>query len=286
MDKTIKLPDGRRLSYAENGDPKGTPILFFHGTPSSRYLRFPDDSFTGSLGIRLITIDRPGFGLSDHQPNRQLLDWPDDVEALANALEIDRFAVAGISGGGPYVLTCAYKLPHRITKAGSISGVGPTDVEELYDDMYPERKKAVKLARSAPWLLKPLIGLTHNPQRNIEKYFQDVFDKSCQSDQEILNRPEIKSLMIKSWLEGTRQGVGGFACDGIIMSHPWGFNLEDIQVKVLMWHGDADTSTPLVMAEYITSRIPDCQLKVYPGEGHFLLFKKWEEILTSLVSLQ
>jgi pimeloyl-ACP methyl ester carboxylesterase len=282
MDKAIKLPDGRQLSFAEYGVPHGKPVFFFHGTPSSRYLRYPDDTLTESLGVRLITIDRPGFGLSDPLPNRKLLDWPGDVQALADSLKIDEFVVAGISGGGPYVSACAYKLPHRITRAGIISGGGPTDEEDLYADMYPERKMAVKIARSAPWLLKPLIGLTHNPQRNIEKYFQGIVAKSCQSDQGILNRPEMKSLMKKNWLEGTRQGVGGFVRDGIIMSLPWGFRLEDIQVPVHIWHGDADTSIPLVMAQYIADRIPGCRLTVYPGEGHFLLFDHWEEILTSL----
>ena len=90
--------------------------------------------------------------------------------------------------------------------------------------------------------------------------------------------------MKKNWLEGPRQGVGGFARDGIIMSHPWGFRLEDIQVPVHIWHGDADTSTPLVMAQYIAGKIPNCQLTVFPGEGHFLLFDHWAEILTMLIS--
>ena len=284
MDNTIRLPDGRQLSFAEYGDSQGKPVFFFHGTPSSRLLRHPNDAITKSLGIRLITIDRPGFGLSDPLPKRQLLDWPEDVAALADALDIDRFAVAGISGGGPYVLACAYKLPQRVAKAGSISGVGPTDFDENFRDMYPERKLAISLARLAPWLLKPLIGLTHNPQRNIEKYFEGIVKKSSKSDQEILNRPEMKSLMKKNWLEGTHQGVGGFVREGIIMSHPWGFRLEEIQIPVHIWHGDADTSTPQVMAQYIAGKIPDCQLTVFPGEGHFLLFDHWAEILTTLVS--
>jgi len=284
LDFSIHLADGRRLSYAENGDSKGTPIFFFHGTPSSRYLRNPDDSITEALGIRLITIYRPGFGQSEHPPNRKLLDWPDDVESLANALEIDQFAVAGFSGGGPYALACAYKLPHRITKAGVISGVGPTDLSVHIEDMYLERRLAISLARSLPWLLKPIIRIANNPQRNIEKYFQDVFKKSHAADQEILNRPEIKTLMKMNWLEGTRQGVGGFARDGIIIANQWGFNFEGIQSDVLMWHGDVDTSTPLVMAKFLAKHIPNCQLTIFHGEGHFLLFDHWEEIFTILAS--
>jgi len=160
----ICLPDGRLLAYAQHGDLNGKPVFFFHGTPSSRFLRHPDDVLTSSLGIRLITIDRPGFGLSDSYPNRKLLDWPDDVAAVADVLGIERFAISGLSGGGPYAAACAYKIPHRVTMAGIICGVGPTDLPEHVALMYPIRRLGVRLARSAPWLLRPLIWATQNPQ--------------------------------------------------------------------------------------------------------------------------
>jgi pimeloyl-ACP methyl ester carboxylesterase len=80
----------------------GKPVVFFQGTPSSRLFHRPDESIALSLGARIIAIDRSGFGLSDFQPGRMLLDWPHDVVALADALKIDRFAVVGISGGGPF----------------------------------------------------------------------------------------------------------------------------------------------------------------------------------------
>src|SRR5512139_3720722 len=104
----IQLRDRRSLSCAEYGDPQGKPVLFFHGTPSSRLFRHPDDSIAASLGVRLITVDRPGFGLSDPKPGRILLDWTDDVIELADAFKIERFAVAGVSGGGPYAAACGY----------------------------------------------------------------------------------------------------------------------------------------------------------------------------------
>jgi pimeloyl-ACP methyl ester carboxylesterase len=285
MNKVIKLPNGRSLGYAQYGDQSGKPIIFFHGTPSSRLLRHPDDSLTESLRVHLVTIDRPGFGLSTYQPNRQLLDWPGDVATLADELGIERFAVAGISGGGPYVAACAYKIPHRLTVAGIISGVGPTDVDENIDEIYITRKAGVILARNAPWLLRPLIWLLQNPQRNPEKYYQKNLAQLSPADQEILRRPEIKSLLMKSWSEGTRRGIRGFTREGIIFSNPWGFQLEDIRVKVHIWHGNQDTSTPITMAQYIASRIPHGQLTIIPDKGHFLLFDHWEEILTTLTRL-
>jgi pimeloyl-ACP methyl ester carboxylesterase len=283
MTETITLPDRRTLAFLQSGDPAGKPVLFFHGSPGSRLLHHPDDSLTAALGVRLITIDRPGFGGSDYQPNRKLLDWPSDVTALVDKLGIKKFAVAGVSGGSPYVAACAYKLSDRLTVGGIISGVGPTDVAENVARIYKTRKGGIFLARHAPWLLRPLIWLLQNPQRGIEKYYLKILAESSFVDQEILRRPEIKSLVMASWNEGTINGMRGFTRDGIIFSLPWGFQLEDIRVKIHIWHGDKDTSTPLCMAKHLASLIRDCQLTVIPGKGHFLLFDHWSEILTTLI---
>ncbi len=110
-DNVLQLRDGRVLGYAEYGNPNGKPVFFFHGLPGSRRQRHPDNSIARELDARIVTIDRPGYGLSDFQPDRRLLDWPDDVAQLADALNIDQFAAIGLSGGGPYLLSCAYMMP-------------------------------------------------------------------------------------------------------------------------------------------------------------------------------
>ena len=107
----VRLSDGRTLAYTEYGDPRGTPVMFFHGTPGSRLFHHPDGSIATNLGARLVAIDRPGFGSSDPDPERTLTDWPADVTAVADALGIGELAVAGFSGGGPYVAACAAELP-------------------------------------------------------------------------------------------------------------------------------------------------------------------------------
>jgi pimeloyl-ACP methyl ester carboxylesterase len=90
-DNQIKLRDGRRLGYAEFGDPRGKPFLFFHGYPGSPWDGVETGHAAERLGVRLIAPDRPGMSLSDFQPNRRLLDWPQDVLELTNALELDHF---------------------------------------------------------------------------------------------------------------------------------------------------------------------------------------------------
>jgi pimeloyl-ACP methyl ester carboxylesterase len=167
----IRLPDGRALGYAEHGDPQGKPVIFFTGAPSSRFLHPPTEP-TEALGARLIVLERPGFGLSDFQPRRTLLDWPDDVAAAVDALGIERFAVAGISAGAPYAAACAYKIPRRLTRVAIISGVGPMDTPEAIEEMPRVRQLGTRVARTAPWLLTPILWLVSNPHRNPERFYE------------------------------------------------------------------------------------------------------------------
>ena len=118
---TITLPDGRRLGCAEYGDPDAMPVLYCHGFPSCRL----EPSMLPVSGIRLIALDRPGYGLSDPLPGRTLLDWPRDVAAAADALGLGRFAVAGVSGGAPYAAACAALLKDRVMGLALICGIAP-----------------------------------------------------------------------------------------------------------------------------------------------------------------
>jgi pimeloyl-ACP methyl ester carboxylesterase len=143
-DRTISLPDGRYLGFAEYGAPAGKTLLYFHGHPGARYeARFLADSACRA-NMRLIGIDRPGMGLSTYQSGRQLVDWPGDVAALADRLGLERFAVVGFSGGGPYALACAHSIPERLISCGVISGTCPTGFVLSF------------LAAWLPWLMLPL----------------------------------------------------------------------------------------------------------------------------------
>lgn len=120
---TIKLPDGRRMGYAEYGDAHGLPVLFCHGSAGSRLSVSDEMAQTlQALNVRLIAPDRPGYGLSDPMPERTLLDWPQDVSALINALGIKRFRVMGYSMGAPYALACAQALSEMVAGVSIIGG--------------------------------------------------------------------------------------------------------------------------------------------------------------------
>ena len=144
-DRTIRLRDGRRLGYAEWGDRGGWPLLYFHGWPGSRLEARLGDEAARTKGVRLIAVDRPGMGLSDYEPGRTLVDWPDDVLELAAALALERFAVLGISGGGPYAAVCAWKLAGQLKRAGIVSCLAPPDVSGVIAGMSRRNRLAFQL---------------------------------------------------------------------------------------------------------------------------------------------
>src|SRR5689334_22999351 len=121
----LRLADGRDLAWCERGTPAGTPVFVFHGLPGSRLQRHPDESISTALNARIILTDRPGFGMSSPHPGRTLADWPADVAALADHLGIERFALMGVSGGGPSGCACAAMLGDRVTRAAIVNSVGP-----------------------------------------------------------------------------------------------------------------------------------------------------------------
>jgi len=159
IDNQIKLRDGRSLGYAEYGNLQGKPVLHFHGLPSSRLEMHSAalDEIATRLNARVIVVERPGMGLSDFKPGRTIGDWPSDVIQLADALGLDRFAVMGLSGGGPYVTVCALKIPKRLTAAGIISGVGPLEAPGATDGMNKRDRQLYPIARRAPLLFRLLL---------------------------------------------------------------------------------------------------------------------------------
>src|SRR5262245_1967028 len=103
-DSLVTVGGGRKLAYTDIGDPNGACIFFFHGAPLSRLQLVSLDDRLAARGLRVVSPDRPGYGRSSPQPNRSTADWPADVAALADALAIRRFIVAGHSSGGPYAV--------------------------------------------------------------------------------------------------------------------------------------------------------------------------------------
>jgi pimeloyl-ACP methyl ester carboxylesterase len=279
------LPDGRALGYAEYGDPHGTPIFFFHGTPGSR-LFYPPDEITKRMGVRLICVERPGFGESTFQPGRSILDWPNDISQLADALNIDSFSVCGHSGGGPHTLACAFALPKRITSAVTISGAGPVDAPGATEGMTLLNWFGFKFGQYIPWSIGRVItwSVFHKRASDPAEAMDRETGHRPPADDKVFAQPEVREVCLQSELEAFRPGLLGFSWDVHLITRLWGFRLEEIKIPVHIWHGTADDATSVRMARHMAGRIPNCRLTICEDEGHMLLFPHWQEILTTIIN--
>ncbi len=283
--RCLRLADGRRLGYVDYGDPTGQPVLLCHGLPGTRLQGHPDRSIVASLGIRMIGIDRPGYGLSDYQHGRTLLDWPDDVQAIADSLSLERFAVLGISGGGPYAAACAWKIPERITTAVLVSAMGPTNDPEAIQNMPLLNRFLLASAKYGEWPLRlPAAGLLAIAQRWPDKYLSIMNSHLPAPDQAIYLRSDIQTFVKEDVAEAFRQGTRGAIRDIILLARRWGFRLQDIPVPVQLWHGEQDTTVPVRIGHTLAAALPRCQSHFVEDAGHFLIIQRWQDILTHLLN--
>ena len=285
--KILRLRDGRALGYGEWGSPSGIPILGFHGTGASRLFHYGDE-VPRAVGVRLILPDRPGFGLSDPHMNGTLLDWAQDMEQLANALQIHRFAVLGVSGGGPPALACAFARPDRVAAVGLVSAVGPCqDEPELMQHLPERRRQLAELARRDLVAAQAMIrtdceeGMAvtaRDPEGEVDTWASD-------HDRAIMADPIIRARFIASRRELVRQGPEGNIHDHFVnYARPWGFRIADIRVPVYVWHGTADPTVPVEIARYVARHIPGARLIEHPDWGHMGSFASMAEILGTLAA--
>jgi pimeloyl-ACP methyl ester carboxylesterase len=280
----LRLRDGRKLAYAEAGDLKGTPVVFLHGNPGSRYMRHPDDGLTERLGVRLITPDRPGYGLSDYKKGRTLLDAPADIEQLADALGLERFSVMGVSAGGPYVAACAYRLGARLNRAAIVSGSAPFNRSGAMDGVNRDYRAAYSMAMWPGWMLLPVMTLHDRSVRGNPARALEAMLRECSADDRaVLSVRAIGEQVMGFRAEASRQGVRGMIQEARLLTSPWGFPLEDIRVPVHLWYWEGDTIVPVQMGRYLHSRIPHTVPHFLHGGGHFSLYSHWQEILAELV---
>jgi pimeloyl-ACP methyl ester carboxylesterase len=288
---TIRLRDGRILSYGEWGPADGVPVSGFHGGGLSRLQHYGDEAPTRA-GVRLVLPDRPGSGRSDPHPGAALLDWPDDVAELADGLGIERFAVSGVSAGGSSALACGYRLGSRVAGVGLVSAVGPyVDEPGLVPHLREEARELVELALRDPEAAAAEARrqceeeaelLARDPEGLIDAFAPGTPD----SDREVMADPEIRGRFVAAFRETAAQGPEGLLYDTLLhYVRRWGFDLADVRVPVLLWHGDRDPVVPVEAARLVARRVPGAKLTEYPGEGHAVDYRHIDEILSALAGL-
>ena len=283
--QVLKLKDGRNLGYAEFGDMNGTPIFYFHGYVGSRLEAKLFAEKAVKHGVRVISVDRPGLGLSDFQPDRTLLDWPDDIIELADHLGLEKFVVGGMSGGGPYAAACAYKIPERLICCGIIAGIGPIDMSTK--DMMRSNRMLFFFARRMPFMLKLIMKRYKKAFDDPEKIQEKFINTLLEPDRKLMEDPKNLNIMIEETKEAFHPGVEGAVHEGKIYARPWGFDLKDISpdLQVYLWHGGLDVNVPISMGRKMCEMIPKCEGKFFPNEAHLsVAFNNIDEIFETLKS--
>ena len=288
LDLSFALADGRALAYAEYGSADAMPLFFFHGVPGSR-LDAPELWSAEPGNVRVVAPDRPGFGRSTFQPGRRMTDWAGDIAQLADHLGIERFRVLGFSGGGPYALAAAHRLPERVVAAAVVAGGGPVEGKESLAGMNRINRLIFGLARVAPGALRPLVavqarGMKRRPEKIVEQAARDRH--LPQADRDVFSDPRVRELMVAAGPEAFLQGGRAVVQEVGLIARSWGFDPATIEPPVLIWHGDADTHVPVALARAVAARIPGSRLVTYPDEGHFIVPRHWEEILTALLAVE
>jgi pimeloyl-ACP methyl ester carboxylesterase len=281
----VYLADGRALSFTGYGADSGQPAIYCHGWPSSRLeAAFLHDAAL-SAGLRLIAIDRPGFGDSSHQPRRRLIDWPADVAAFADALGLATWRMIGVSGGAPYALSCARALPDRVLGVAIIGGLGPLTGPAV-EGMSAARVALLRNGLQQPWLLAGELSalrlwLQWHPTSFIRRFARGYPPR----DQSLVLQPQYQVQWRAMVLEAFRHGARGPVHDAALLSGEWGFALEDIRCRVELWHGTRDTIVPVGFGHLLAAAMPNCRARFLADDGHFSpIIRRGGDILAALAA--
>ncbi len=278
----LKVSNGRQLGYAEYGDSAGHPVFFFHGFPGSRLQAGDFNDVARNKNCRLIGIDRPGMGCSSPNKSHSLLSWTDDIRALAEHLNIHKFSIIAHSGGAPFALACAYKIPEYIANIALVSAMPPTIMPKVKAAMPFGLRLINGLARSIPgvsWLLMQL-------QQKVllkPKIFHKMMQQCPAPDRLICENEEQMDRAILALKEAFKQNVRGAAEEFRLLLKDWGFDLKSIDKPVAIWQGALDKQVLVSYAKLYQSLLPHSTLRISEDDAHLsMLYSHIDEILDSL----
>lgn len=283
---TLILPDGRAYAYEQWGDPNGLPLFWIHGTPGGRLSRHPDVSLWQRLGLRVVTVDRAGYGQSAALPGRAVAHIAADVEAVADHLGIGRFAVQGGSGGGPHALAVAALLGDRVLACAAVCSAAPLEPAELASMLQvnqeshrimTEQGRAGLAEFLAPWrermLADPVAGL------------RAAMVDAPEQDHDWLSRADVQQVTADSLADALAPGLDGWVDDGLSMNiAPWGFDLAAITCPTQFWHSDDDANCPLTATRRLVDAVPGAELTCWHGQGHTAPSRNAEDVLRQLIA--
>ncbi|AZH24912.1 alpha/beta fold hydrolase [Haloplanus aerogenes] len=258
----VPIDDDRHVAYAEYGDPTGRPVLFLHGTPGSHRLGRLFDDTARREGVRLLAIDRPGYGRSSPWPTRDLTDTGAFVVPVLDDVGVDRAGVVGFSGGGPHALALAATHGARVERVDVVSGATPPSVGET-----PTTQRLLEtLASTAPSLLRGLF----RGQATLAEFFPPavVVSQYTTAEGRASLSDDVAALVARDFVEAFAQTRRGAVTELRLLSAPWPFSLSTLDVSVNLWHGANDTNVPVEGVRRFCDRLPDAQLTVFEDADH------------------
>jgi pimeloyl-ACP methyl ester carboxylesterase len=293
MEKTqqkISLPDGRKLGFSVVGE--GKPVLYFHGTASSRLEILLLKEFACANKFQIIGVDRPGFGLSTFTPRNRLRDFTVDINCLMAHLGLEKFALLAWSGGGPYGLTYVALFPERVTKAVIVGSPAlPFNVATAHNGSLV--RFAMKIPAIGMLALKRFKTEVFKANKDIDAFLKSkngrkMLEAWPKEDAKFFADQSWLTLMYRSMTEAFRQendGVKAVFQEHQLFIKPWAEPISLIPPsKVWIWHGTEDTTCQIDNAYRIVKVAPSACLEVFEGEGHCVMFDNLEKLRKILSS--
>jgi pimeloyl-ACP methyl ester carboxylesterase len=251
----LELDDGRNVGYATWGDPYGRPVFIGHGTPGASLDRYPgleDPEWVRRQRVRFVGVDRPGYGYSDPWPQASLLECAGDFVRVADELGLGHFAALGVSGGAPYVIALGALAPERVERVAVVCGaVVGLEEGETPEELAEELGEEARMLREDP-----------------EGWYAGFAGGFPGVDRRVLERPEVRPVVIEMFQEAMRRGAAGWVDDVLRVGRPWPFRLDEVAADVRFHHGEDDANAPPQHAKELAEGIPGSRLRLYPLEGH------------------
>ncbi|KAK4272744.1 hypothetical protein QN277_021257 [Acacia crassicarpa] len=299
----IKLRDGRHLAYKEHGVPKDEAkhkIIFVHGFDSCRHSAVVANTLspeiTESLGVYIVSFDRPGYGESDPDPNRTVKSLALDIEELADRLQLGtRFYVIGFSMGGQVIWSCLKYIPQRLAGAALLApvinywwpGLPANLTKEVYSQQKLQDQWTLRVSHYLPWLTYWWNTQRWFPASSVIAHSPDNLSRQ---DRELISRMADRlNYVAQIRQQGEYESLHR---DIIIGMGKWEFNPTDLENpfpnnegSVHLWQGDDDLLVPVKLQRYIAQRLPWIQYHEIPGAGHLFPFANGmsDAIVESLV---
>jgi pimeloyl-ACP methyl ester carboxylesterase len=289
---SVQLRDGRTFEYAQAGEPDCPVVVIHHGTPGSALV--PPDLVTAASerGLRLVAYSRAGYASSSRHAGRDIASVAGDVADLLDALGVERFATIGWSGGGPHALACASRLPARCAAALSVAGVAPylpgefDWTEGMSQDNVDEFSQSLEggaaLDESLGVFRDFLLALRPDEVKSVRDVLGDlVSEADIQA-----TTPRIATFLLANFVRGVSGGTDGWRDDDQAFVHPWGFDVDAIEVPVGIWFGDDDLMVPARHGEWLGSHVRGARTRRYPDDGHIsLMMNRSGELLDDVLDL-